>query len=111
MLLTKPRYYLPASYVLKARAGVASTAVSGHVAETIQGALLKPLTRLIHAPYTPLTRLYSKCFVTRDEALSLLALLIPHYKYCLLYFTGTKVQILTAVSGHIAETIQGVAVV
>ena len=39
---------------------------------------------------------------------------------CLLYwyditnttcFTGTKVQILTAVSGHIAETIQGVAVV
>jgi hypothetical protein len=68
MLLTKPKYYLPASYVLKARAGVAFTAVSGHIAETIQGALLKPLTRLIHASYTPLTRLlhaltrlYSRC--------------------------------------------------
>ena len=61
MLLTKPRYYLPASYVLKARAGVASTAVSGHIAETIQGAsikplthLLQPLTHLLHASYTPL---------------------------------------------------------
>jgi hypothetical protein len=86
MLLTKPRYYLPASYVLKARAGVASTAVSGHIAETIQGASLKPLTRLLHAPYTLLTRLYSKCFVTRDEALSLLALLVRHYKYYLLYW-------------------------
>ena len=31
------RFYLPASKVLKARAGVASTAVSGHIAETIQG--------------------------------------------------------------------------
>lgn len=31
------RYYLPASYVLKARAGAAQTAVYGHIAETIQG--------------------------------------------------------------------------